>query len=164
MPFPPPKDLSDPGIKPTSSVSPALQVDSLPLSHWRHPAQYISSHPNLSPPSTPFHRSILRVYLTALFIPLSPIHLPIATGHIFLRDAIMSSHPGLHVHTGSTQHRTHKAFLIRPKIYILPGFQRFTGHLCFLLDSSFSNANKKEGGEEGRLLQMCGTAVNPEIK
>ena len=81
-----------------------------------------------------------------------------------LRDAIMSSHPGLHVHTGSTQHRTHKAFLIRPKIYILPGFQRFTGHLCFLLDSSFSNANKKEGGEEGRLLQMCGTAVNPEIK
>jgi hypothetical protein len=37
-------------------------------------------------------------------------------------------------------------------------------HLYFLLDSSFSNANKKEGGEEGRFLQMYGTAINPEIK
>ena len=32
--FPTPGDLSDPGIEPTSLVSPALQVDSLPLSHW----------------------------------------------------------------------------------------------------------------------------------
>ena len=31
--FPPPGDLPDPGIEPTSSVSPALQADSLPLSH-----------------------------------------------------------------------------------------------------------------------------------
>ena len=30
LPFPSPGDLSDPGIEPTSSVSPALQVDSLP--------------------------------------------------------------------------------------------------------------------------------------
>ena len=30
LPFPPPGDLSDPGIKPTSPVSPALQVDSSP--------------------------------------------------------------------------------------------------------------------------------------
>ena len=28
--FPPPGDLSDPGLKPTSPVSPALQADSLP--------------------------------------------------------------------------------------------------------------------------------------
>ena len=34
LPFPIPVDLSDPGIEP---VSPALQVDSLPLSHWRRP-------------------------------------------------------------------------------------------------------------------------------
>ena len=34
---PPPGDLPDPGIKPASSVSPALQVDSLPLSHWGSP-------------------------------------------------------------------------------------------------------------------------------
>ena len=33
-PFPSPGDLPDPGIEPTSSVVPALQVDSLPLSHW----------------------------------------------------------------------------------------------------------------------------------
>ena len=32
-PFPSPGDLSDPGIEPTSPVSPALQADSLPLSH-----------------------------------------------------------------------------------------------------------------------------------
>ena len=30
-------DLPNPGIKPTSSVSPALQADSLPLSHWGSP-------------------------------------------------------------------------------------------------------------------------------
>ena len=30
LPFPPPGDLSDPEIKPTSPVSPALQADSLP--------------------------------------------------------------------------------------------------------------------------------------
>ena len=30
-----PGDLSDPGIEPTSPVAPALQVDSLLLSHWR---------------------------------------------------------------------------------------------------------------------------------
>ena len=29
LPFPPPGDLPDPGIEPTSPVSPALQVDSL---------------------------------------------------------------------------------------------------------------------------------------
>ena len=30
LPFPPPGDLPDPGIKPTSPVSPALQADALP--------------------------------------------------------------------------------------------------------------------------------------
>ena len=34
LPCPPPGDLSDPGIKLASPVAPALQVDSLPLSHW----------------------------------------------------------------------------------------------------------------------------------
>ena len=31
--FPPPEDLPDPGIEPSFPVSPALQADSLPLSH-----------------------------------------------------------------------------------------------------------------------------------
>ena len=35
--FLPPEDLSDPGIKPMSPTSPALQMDSLPLSYWRSP-------------------------------------------------------------------------------------------------------------------------------
>ena len=34
LPCPPTRDLSDPGIEPTS---PSLQVDSLPLSHWGSP-------------------------------------------------------------------------------------------------------------------------------
>ena len=35
LPFPTPGDLPNPGIEPTSPVSLALQVDSLPLSHRR---------------------------------------------------------------------------------------------------------------------------------
>ena len=37
LPFPPPGDLPNPGIKPTSPAAPALQKDSLPLSHWGGP-------------------------------------------------------------------------------------------------------------------------------
>ena len=40
LPFPPPEDLPDPGIEPTSPVSPSLQVDSLPLSHRGSPKLY----------------------------------------------------------------------------------------------------------------------------
>ena len=35
LPFPPPGDLPDPGIKLTSPASPPLQVDFLPLSHLK---------------------------------------------------------------------------------------------------------------------------------
>ena len=34
LPFPSPGDLPDPGIKPASLVSPALQAASSPLRHW----------------------------------------------------------------------------------------------------------------------------------
>jgi len=34
LPCPLPGDFLDPGIKSASPVSPALQADSLPLSHW----------------------------------------------------------------------------------------------------------------------------------
>ena len=37
LPLPPPRDLPDAGIEPPSPVSPALLVDSLPLSHWGSP-------------------------------------------------------------------------------------------------------------------------------
>ena len=37
LPFPSPGDLPHPGIEPTSPVAPALQVDSLPLSHLGNP-------------------------------------------------------------------------------------------------------------------------------
>ena len=37
LPFPPPGDLPDPGIEPTSPASSALQADFLPLSHWGSP-------------------------------------------------------------------------------------------------------------------------------
>ena len=39
LPCPPPGDLPDLGIKPISPVSPALQGDSLPLSHWESPSR-----------------------------------------------------------------------------------------------------------------------------
>ena len=37
LPCPPPGDLPDPGTEPMSSLAPALQVDSLLLSHWESP-------------------------------------------------------------------------------------------------------------------------------
>ena len=39
LPCPPPGDLPNPGIEPTSPASSALQVDSLPLSHQGSPAE-----------------------------------------------------------------------------------------------------------------------------
>ena len=36
LPFPPPGDLPDPGFKPASPGSPALQVDSLPAASSRN--------------------------------------------------------------------------------------------------------------------------------
>ena len=41
LPFPSPGDLLDPGIKPASPVSPALQAVSLPLSHQGLMYKYI---------------------------------------------------------------------------------------------------------------------------
>ena len=41
LPLPSPGDLPGPGIKPASSVSPELQMDSLPLSHRGSPIQLI---------------------------------------------------------------------------------------------------------------------------
>ena len=44
LPFPPPGDLPDPWIEPTSPAAPKLQAGSLPLSHWGegngNPLQY----------------------------------------------------------------------------------------------------------------------------
>ena len=42
LPFPPLGDLPDPGIKPMSPVSPAFQVNSLPLRHWENPFKLIT--------------------------------------------------------------------------------------------------------------------------
>ena len=41
LPFPPPGDLPDPGIEPTSLVSPALQVGSLPLEPPGKPSVFL---------------------------------------------------------------------------------------------------------------------------
>ena len=46
FPFPPPGDLPDPGIKPASPVSPALQADSLPTEPSGRPVLYFSMYPN----------------------------------------------------------------------------------------------------------------------
>ena len=39
LPFPPPGDLPDSGMEPVSLASPALQADSLRLSHLRSPTK-----------------------------------------------------------------------------------------------------------------------------
>ena len=41
LPCPPPGDLLDPGIEPRSPLSPAWQLDSLPLSHWGRPQSFL---------------------------------------------------------------------------------------------------------------------------
>ena len=45
LPSPPPGDLPHPGIEPMSPESPALQSDSLPLSHWGRNLLYVSFIP-----------------------------------------------------------------------------------------------------------------------
>ena len=47
LPFTSPGHLPDPGIKPSF---PALQVNSLLLSHWRSPYKLVAGHFNLSSP------------------------------------------------------------------------------------------------------------------
>ena len=50
LPCPPPGDLPDPGIEPTSPVAPALQAVSLPLSHQGSPKRAkAKSHCTLVP-------------------------------------------------------------------------------------------------------------------
>ena len=41
LPFSSPEDLPDPGIELTSPESPALQADSLGLSHWESPGGFL---------------------------------------------------------------------------------------------------------------------------
>ena len=43
LPCTPPRDLPDPGIEPMPSALPALQADSLPLSHLGSPSQYVTN-------------------------------------------------------------------------------------------------------------------------
>ena len=48
LPCPPPGDLSHPGIETASPAAPALQVDSLPLSHQGNPFMLLFSHSVMS--------------------------------------------------------------------------------------------------------------------
>ena len=43
LPFLSPGDLPDPAIEPTSPLAPALQADSLPLSHWGSPSHHLTN-------------------------------------------------------------------------------------------------------------------------
>ena len=45
LPFSPPEDLSDPGIE---SMSPAWQVDSLPLNHLESPDSFIVAEKSIA--------------------------------------------------------------------------------------------------------------------
>ena len=66
LPSPPPEDLPNPRIEPVSSASPALQADSLPLSHQGSPltvhTMYVFPHVNgitickITPPPPQFSK------------------------------------------------------------------------------------------------------------
>ena len=66
--FPPPGDFPDPGTEPVSPMSPALQVDSLPLSHLGSPLVawlYLNNNSALCTQSWPWlqnkHKTIFNV-------------------------------------------------------------------------------------------------------
>ena len=46
LPCPPPEGLPNPGIEPMSPMAPALQADSLPLSHWGNPSILVPHNKN----------------------------------------------------------------------------------------------------------------------
>ena len=87
LPRPLPEDLPNPGIRPTSSVAPELQADSLPLSHWGRPTvghiaiitaviMWLSNTDQLdSPKSELFVPSILFPHLLTLLL-LDTTHSP----------------------------------------------------------------------------------------
>ena len=62
LPFPPPGDLPDSGIKPTSAVSPALQADSLPA----EPSESVT--PRMKIKSTKFISQSLTFSLVGNFL------------------------------------------------------------------------------------------------
>ena len=66
LPFPPPADLPDPGMEPASYVSPVLQVDSLPLSHWGSPTQ-TSPLPNFRTFLSSSKETLYRLAITHTF-------------------------------------------------------------------------------------------------
>ena len=77
LPFPPPGDLPNPGIEPTSPVSPALPADSLPAEPLGKPSQEASKFPkgkNTVSISAPTVDGILE--LEAMFAVLSCRHPP----------------------------------------------------------------------------------------
>ena len=51
LPCPPARDLPDPGIEPVALASPALQADSLPLSHQGSPIYFIHSITSICVPT-----------------------------------------------------------------------------------------------------------------
>ena len=84
LPFPSPRDLPDPGIKPMFPVAPVLQADSLPMNYWGSPhidgivwlfCDWLISHNIMSSRSThviasgwiPFH-FVCRPHCVHLFI------------------------------------------------------------------------------------------------
>ena len=84
LPCPPPGYLPDPGIEPTSPVAPALQADSLLLSHWESPgnmtcmcAKSLQSCPTLcnpvdcSPPGSSVHEILQSCILEWAAMPFS---------------------------------------------------------------------------------------------
>ena len=72
LPFPPPGDLPSPGIEPTSPASPALQADSLLLSHWGSPSKGwvcadVTAYTSLGAPVTEEYVLTHQIFHTGLY-------------------------------------------------------------------------------------------------
>ena len=76
LPCPPSRDLPDPGIKPESLVAPALQADSLLLSHQGNPVFHV---PGAEPPTKRSYASLALALSTFLDNFCTNVRLPLET-------------------------------------------------------------------------------------
>ena len=102
LPCPPPGDLPDPGVKPMSPVSPALQADSLPLSHQGSPCVYRFIYIHIF-----LHVNIYFILLIIFIYTHTHTHMHFPGGHMVTQSLIhtyiyMCTYIhiyGLHIHT-----------------------------------------------------------------
>ena len=107
LPFPPSGELPDPGIKPMSLVSPALQADSLLLSHQGNivikfsSVQWLSCVWLLATPWTVARQASLSITNSRSLLTLMSIELVMPSNHLILCHPLRTPAFNLSQHQGS---------------------------------------------------------------